>query len=214
MEGQKKTCGARTRAGTPCQRPAGWGTKHPGSGKCKLHGGASTGPKPGSMKGNQNALKHGIYSKFLPKDTLEIVEAVDAVEPIDILWQNIKIQYATILRSQNIMYVKNKEEMIRLEKKIQDGDFGDTAEYEFHTAWDRQERFMTAQARAMATLTNMIGKYDELCKSSLATEEQKLRTEKIKAEIDKIKAGLESQVSTEDQLKEYFEALGDVVKDG
>lgn len=34
-------CGAKTRARTPCQQPAGWGTEHPGTGRCKLHGGAS-----------------------------------------------------------------------------------------------------------------------------------------------------------------------------
>lgn len=32
-------CGAKTRAGGQCQRPAGWGTDHVGAGKCKLHGG-------------------------------------------------------------------------------------------------------------------------------------------------------------------------------
>ena len=37
------TCGAKTRRGTPCKRPAGWGTDHIGKGKCKLHGGASSG---------------------------------------------------------------------------------------------------------------------------------------------------------------------------
>lgn len=34
-------CGAKTRGGTPCQRPAGAGTGHVGTGRCKLHGGAS-----------------------------------------------------------------------------------------------------------------------------------------------------------------------------
>lgn len=33
-------CGARTRAGTPCRLKATWN-----SGRCKLHGGLSTGPK-------------------------------------------------------------------------------------------------------------------------------------------------------------------------
>lgn len=32
-------CGASNREGQPCQRPAGWGTDHPGEGRCKLHGG-------------------------------------------------------------------------------------------------------------------------------------------------------------------------------
>lgn len=32
-------CGAKTRAGGECGRPAGWGTDHAGAGRCKLHGG-------------------------------------------------------------------------------------------------------------------------------------------------------------------------------
>lgn len=34
-------CGAKTRAGTPCTRVAGWGTEHVGVGRCRSHGGAS-----------------------------------------------------------------------------------------------------------------------------------------------------------------------------
>src|SRR3954447_9014977 len=41
-----KICGAKTKQdsprgakGSPCQRPAGWGTNHSGYGRCKLHGG-------------------------------------------------------------------------------------------------------------------------------------------------------------------------------
>lgn len=30
-------CGAKTRSGGACQRPAGWGTSHQGHGQCKLH---------------------------------------------------------------------------------------------------------------------------------------------------------------------------------
>lgn len=39
------TCGAKGKqSGQPCKRPAGWGTDHPGSGKCKLHGGSTPAP--------------------------------------------------------------------------------------------------------------------------------------------------------------------------
>src|SRR5881227_1016572 len=38
---EPKTCGAKNRKGEPCGRGAGWGTGHPGVGRCKLHGGAS-----------------------------------------------------------------------------------------------------------------------------------------------------------------------------
>lgn len=59
-----KTCGAKTRSGTPCKRAPVEGKK-----RCKLHGGASTGPKkPNSAT---NALKHGFYSDaLLPEERL------------------------------------------------------------------------------------------------------------------------------------------------
>jgi hypothetical protein len=45
-------CGAKTRSGSPCKKPGGWATDHVGTGRCKLHGGASPG----------GPLKHGRYS--------------------------------------------------------------------------------------------------------------------------------------------------------
>ena len=52
---QSPRCGAKTRAGTPCQAPAVHGKK-----RCRMHGGAQG---SGAPKGNQNALKHGMYSR-------------------------------------------------------------------------------------------------------------------------------------------------------
>jgi hypothetical protein len=46
-------CGAKTRSGTPCKSPA------MANGRCRMHGGKSTGPP----RGNQNALKHGFYTR-------------------------------------------------------------------------------------------------------------------------------------------------------
>lgn len=36
-------CRAETRKGSPCEKTAGWGTEHPGVGRCRLHGGATPG---------------------------------------------------------------------------------------------------------------------------------------------------------------------------
>jgi hypothetical protein len=47
-------CGAKTRAGKPCQSPAVNGKK-----RCRMHGGA---PGSGAPIGNQNARKHGRYT--------------------------------------------------------------------------------------------------------------------------------------------------------
>lgn len=42
IRGELVYCGARTRSGGTCRRPAGWGTDHAGFGQCKLHGGSTT----------------------------------------------------------------------------------------------------------------------------------------------------------------------------
>ena len=61
-------CGGRSRkTGALCKRPAGWGTDHPGTGSCKLHGGCSK----GAPVGNQYARKHGLYARLFPADLLE-----------------------------------------------------------------------------------------------------------------------------------------------
>ena len=55
---KRRYCRAKTRAGTPCRRPAGWGTDHPGEGRCKLHGGKS----PRGLL--HPRYKHGKYAKY------------------------------------------------------------------------------------------------------------------------------------------------------
>ena len=56
-EPMRKTprCGAKTRRGTSCQAPAVRGKK-----RCRMHGGAKG---TGAPVGNENALKHGMYTR-------------------------------------------------------------------------------------------------------------------------------------------------------
>jgi uncharacterized protein YjcR len=50
-----RRCGAKTRSGKSCRSPAVDGNR-----RCRMHGGA---PGSGAPRGNQNALKHGLYRK-------------------------------------------------------------------------------------------------------------------------------------------------------
>lgn len=146
----------------------------------------------GAPPKNKNAEKHGFFSKYLPEETMNIIQEIQEKDPLDILWDNIQIQYAAIIRAQRIMHVTSKDEMIK-ELKKKKGYQSETVassevEYEFQFAWDRQATFLQAQSRAMAELRNMIKQYDELLNANkeLATEEQKLRIEKLKGEVDKL----------------------------
>jgi len=156
---------------------------------------------------NKNAEKHGFFSKYLPEETLSIMQEINEKDPLDILWENIMIQYAAIIRAQKIMHVTTKDEIIKELKKEkyfsnQYGG-GSETEWEFQFPWDRQATFLKAQSRAMAELRNMIAKYDELLRSSMATEEQKLRIEKLKAEINNIRGDGEDN---QDAIKDFIKA--------
>ena len=53
-------CGAKTRKGSACQRPA-----NKKNGRCRVHGGASTGPRTeeGRTRISEANLRHGRYTK-------------------------------------------------------------------------------------------------------------------------------------------------------
>src|SRR5699024_2915630 len=150
----KKYCGAKTRAGTPCKRPAGWGTKTPGKGRCKLHGGKSTGAPPKKMIKNSNAKSHGLFAKYLPKETMDMVNDIETIEPLEILWMNIKMQFASIIRSQQIMFVENQEDHSTFKTKEKEDEFAVEEQYDIHASWDKQATFMNSLSRSMAELRN------------------------------------------------------------
>lgn len=137
--------------------------------------------KGGAPEKNTNAIKHGLFSKYLPAETLELVGNIEMMSPLDILWENICLKYAAIIRSQQIMYVKDNNDVT---KRIT-VDGSETTVYQYKEAYEKQASFLMAQSRAMGTLISLIKQYEEMCNSELATEEQKLRIEKLKTEITK-----------------------------
>lgn len=109
----------------------------------------------GAPADNSNAEKHGLFAKYLPPETLELVEHFQKEDQIAKLKRNIAIQEAAIVRAQKIMNVENKEELIKHLKKVQSSEKGDMKEWEFQYAWDRQGNFLSSLARAMTSLTGM-----------------------------------------------------------
>ncbi|RDY82951.1 phage terminase small subunit [Bacillus amyloliquefaciens] len=137
---------------------------------------------------NQNAVSHGFFSKYLPEETLEIMEEIQERSPADMIWDQIQIQYAAILRAQRIMFVQDKEEMIKeLKKKksfVSDVSEVDEEEYEFQFAWDRHATFLNAQSRAMGELRSLIKQFDQLAHEQ---DERRLKLEQMRLNIEKTK---------------------------
>lgn len=146
----------------------------------------AVGNKGGSSPaGNRRAEKYGFYSKYLPPDMLEIMMDIQDKSMLDIQEEQIELQFASILRAQKIMYVEH-EEMV---KTIVSEGYGTS--YDVQYAWDRYDRYITAQSRAMGTLNNMIKQYEEMLRNAEEAEdikaERQARIAKIKAETQRIK---------------------------
>ena len=134
----------------------------------------------GAPKGNTNALKHGLFAKYLPQEVYEIAQELSEKQPIDILWENITLTYANLLHAQRILYVQDVDDTtsVLIATTAKGG-----ASYEIHTSWDKQGKALAAMARAQTELRGMIKTYDELTRSPLVTEEQRLRIENLKAQL-------------------------------
>ena len=145
--------------------------------------------KRGGQPGNKNTKKHGFFSKWLPEETKEILGVMPS-NPLDLMWVNIQLQMAAIIRAQGISYVTGKDDMTK--EVIADG--AETTAYDIQQAWDKQANFMAAQSRAMKTLESMIKSYDDLLHKNwdMATDEQKARIELVKAQTKKMEASEET----------------------
>ena len=177
-------CGAKTRSGKPCRNRA------MANGRCRMHGGKSTGAPPEKMKKNSNARTHGLFAKYLPDETLEIMNSINDINPLDILWTNIKMQFASIIRAQKIMFVDGQEDHTTFKTQEKDDEFGSSEQLEVHASWDKQATFMNSLSRSMAELRNMLKQYVEMANydDDRLLEVQRMQSiiDKNKAEIDKI----------------------------
>lgn len=115
----------------------------------------------GAPEKNSNAVKHGLFQKYLPEDALGIIDSMDGKTPLDLIWDSIQIQYVAIIRAQKIMYVKDADDRTMTKVGYTDGKIvGET--WEVQQAWDKQANFMKAQSRAIDSLRGMIKDYLEL----------------------------------------------------
>lgn len=147
----------------------------PGNRNAEGHGG--TGPPR-----NHNAEKHGLFRKWLPEETFSIIEQMPK-DPLDVLWDQIQIAYAAIIRAQHIMYVRDREDSTTTKIGQKDGDTVTEERWQVQQAWDKQGNFLKSQARAQGELRSLIKQYDEMLHRNweLATEEQKARIAVMKA---------------------------------
>ncbi len=162
----------------------------------------------GAPKQNKNAEKYGFFSKYLPEETVSIIQEMPT-DPLDILWDQVQIAYAAIIRAQSIMYVRDQKDVTITKIGHKDGETVTEERWEVQQAWDKHGNFLQAQARAQKTLEGLIKQYDELLHKNweLASEEQKARIAQLRAQTDKL-------TGNNQELEDMEEIEGDIYGSG
>lgn len=181
--------------------PKGMHTKRPGAPPGNQNAKGNNG---GAPRGNSNAKTHGLFAKYLPAETMDILQQIESRSPLDMLWDQIVIQYAAIMRAQQLMYVQDQDDMTTTLVEKKEGNVSGQ-KWEVQQAWDKHATFLQAQSRAMATFQSLIKRYEEMCRQGFADEEQQLRLKKLKMEISEMNG--ENEGDPHEQGKSYEEAL-------
>ncbi|MEK4754809.1 phage terminase small subunit [Priestia sp. FSL R5-0597] len=161
-------------------------------------------PTPKFAKRNTESVKHGLFSKYLPQETLDIMQELETKSTADMIWDQIVIQYTAIIRAQKIMFVTDQEDMTREVKKEKYSDSGSETEWEIQFAWDKHASFMNAQSRAMSELRSLIKQFDEIAHIE---DERRLKLDIMGQQVKKLKRENETSSSTEDKLSKLFDAI-------
>ena len=146
----------------------------------------AVGNEGGAPEQNKNAEKYGFFSKYLPEETVSIIQEMPT-DPLNILWDQVQIAYAAIIRAQSIMYVRGRDDKTITKVGHKDGETVTEERWEVQQAWDKQGNFLQAQARAQKTLEGLIKQYDELLHKNweLASKVQKARIAVLKSQVEK-----------------------------
>lgn len=155
-------------------------TDKPGGQKGNRNAKGNSGGK--APPGNKNAVTHGLFAKWLPDETKEIMDTLTNRNEADMLWDSIMFQYTAIIRAQKIMYVYDQNDMTKETKKEAFGEGGGSEEWEIQFAWDKQERFLNAQSRAMGTLSNLIKQFVSMTDEE---DERRMKLKQMQSTLEK-----------------------------
>ncbi|PHD69287.1 terminase [Bacillus toyonensis] len=187
----------------------------------------------GPPKGNDNAVTHGLFRKIIPQDdeqAMDLLEEIENEDPLNMLFNMIRLKYFNILNSQRIMHVRDErdktKELSKVKYYLKFNQTEDGEEYieeipvekqwDVQQAWDKQANLLNSLSRAMNTLTSMISRFDKLAhaddKRRLELEQMKATLEKTKADTARIK-GEDGEEYEDDGFKEALEGKVEEVWD-
>jgi uncharacterized protein YjcR len=148
----------------------------------------AVGNNGGAPPNNTNAMKHGMYRRYLPDEMLELMKEVENLDPLDMLWQGVELAFGKMMWAQRIMFVRDKKDETKVLKKFKEGQFGDEKEWEYQHAWDKQANDLRAFAAVNKELRSAIKQF---LAASPEHDERRLKLELMQEQVNKAKAEVE-----------------------
>lgn len=145
-------------------------------------------PKNQFTKRNTAAVKHGLHAKYIPDDMQEIIDSMNSMSAEDIIWQNIEIQYASIIRAQQIMWVQDADSLLSEEVSSSYGQNGTSQSFKVAFAYEQYDSFLKSQSRAMGELRSLIKQFVAMADES---DERKQKLQMMDMQMNKLKAETE-----------------------
>ena len=136
-------CTAHQRNGLPCRRRAVAGKE-----VCARHGG---GPRAGAPRGNQNALKHGLYSKAIPDGYEGAHEEALALESLEKELALLRVRIAHALRPDN----PNPPDLDQLSRAFH--EVGNLVKIQFGLTGGRADQLDDALDQALVKIGQSLG---------------------------------------------------------
>ncbi|AJK87675.1 MULTISPECIES: hypothetical protein [Lysinibacillus] len=145
-------------------------------------------PQNQFTKRNRAAMIHGLRSKFLFDEQVEIMEALQDFNVVDQLWLQIELSFSAIIRAQKIMWVEDSLDHLKETSGYSSGEGGSGETFKVIYAHERYETYIKAQTRAFAEHRNLVKQFMDL---TTEDDERRLKLEQMKLNIDKTKAEIE-----------------------
>lgn len=152
-------------------------------------------PQNQFTKRNRAAMIHGLRSKFLFDEQVEIMEALQDFDVVDQLWLQIELSFSAIIRAQKIMWVEDSFDHLKETSGYSSGEGGSGETYKVIYAHERYESYIKAQTRAFAEHRNLVKQFMDL---TTEDDERRLKLEQMQLNIDKTKAEIEKLDNKDD----------------
>lgn len=205
-------CGAKTRSGEPCKNRA------MPNGRCRMHGGKSTGPKDKSkLKGNKNGVttheRESIVFDFLDDDEKELLKQID-LDKLNQIDNEIKLVDIRLRRMMKRIQKLNKDDMSVSNHKVGEERGGYTDITESVDSLSKIQNIEDAITRVQAQKLKLIESKHKLeIDMGIASESDKAKLEQIKANTAFTKEKTKLLTGTEKDMS-MLESLSDMLGKG